>query len=99
MWKPVKVWYSTCSNYAHLIIEDTGKGFQKIEEWNEYYRQRMLCYHHRDYKRLLHFLSFKTNGSDKYDNGSALFSAIEYWNKGVVFNEQRNAVAVKRMFR
>lgn len=99
MWKPVKVWYSTCTNYAHLIIEDTGKGFQKIEEWNEFYRQRMLCCHHRDYKRLLHFLAFKTGASDKHDNGTALFSAIEYWNKGIVFNEQRNVIAVKRMFR
>ncbi|MBN2440683.1 MAG: STAS domain-containing protein [Spirochaetales bacterium] len=98
MWKPIKVWYSTCTNYAHIIIEDTGKGFREIEEWNEFYRQRMLCCHHRDYKRLLHFLSFRTEISDKTDTGTAFFSAIEYWNKGIVFNEKRNAVAVKRMF-
>ena len=32
------------------------------------------------------------------DGGNAMFAATEYWNRGLVFNERRNGIAVYRSF-
>ena len=98
-WKEVKVWYSINSDEARFIIEDKGKGFRQIEEWNELFRQRAICYLNKDRESLKKYRSFRTAASDTSDRGTALFSAIEYWNGGIVFNEKRNSVAVKVIFR
>jgi serine/threonine-protein kinase RsbW len=98
MWKSIKVWYYICSTYAHIIVQDEGKGFKKLEEWNDFYRQRMNYFKNRDFTKLKKYLSFKTEKSSSSDKGIALFSAIEYWNGGIVFNNKRNTVAVKRIF-
>lgn len=98
MWKSIKVWHYISPVYAHLIVQDEGKGFKKLEEWNEYYRQRMSCIKNKDFSKLKKYLSFKTDKSTIGDKGVSLLSAIEYWNGGIVFNNKRNTVAVKRIF-
>ena len=94
----VKIWFSFSNTHAHLIVEDEGPGFQEIEAWNDFYRKKIECYRNQDFEEMMKYLAFRTDGSDDTDGGNALFAAIEYWNEGVVFNESRNAVAVRRRF-
>jgi len=97
-WKPLKIWYRINESAAHFIIEDKGKGFQQLEQWNELFKQRAICYQQKDRQNLKKYRAFRTEASDKSDRGTALFSAIEYWNGGIVFNEKRNTVAIKLYF-
>ncbi|NBB90524.1 MAG: ATP-binding protein [Spirochaetes bacterium] len=96
--KLVRVWFSFREDWAHLIIQDEGPGFQRLEEWNRFNRERNACLEKRDFEKLEHYVSFATEESDEHDGGNAMFAAVEYWNQGVVFNEKRNAVAVARTF-
>lgn len=96
--KGVKIWFRFTDHEARLIVEDEGPGFQKIEEWNEFYRHKIECYRNNNFEEMMNYLSFRTENSTEHDGGNAMFAAIEYWNGGLVFNEARNAVAVKRSF-
>ncbi len=96
--KKIKIWFSFSKNHAHLIVEDEGVGFQKLEEWNRFYRKKVECFRNHNFDEITKYLSFRTENSDDSDGGNALFAAVEYWNEGVVFNEKRNAVAVKKYF-
>lgn len=97
--KGIRIWYSFSTQHAHLIVEDEGHGFKKLEEWNQFYRNKIECHRRQDNKKVLKYLSFRTEESDENDGGNALFAAIEYWNDGVVFNKKKNCIAVKRTFR
>lgn len=96
--KAVKVWFRFTDDTAHLIVEDEGAGFQRMEEWNEFYRRKIEAYRNQDFEAMMNYLSFRTPDSNVEDGGNAMMAAIEYWNQGVVFNDRRNAVAVKRSF-
>lgn len=96
--KKVKVWYEFDENSAHLIIEDEGEGFTDLEKWNDFNKKRNECFKNKDFSEMEKYVSFKTEKSDSEDGGNALFAAVEYWNEGIVFNERKNAVAVKRKF-
>ncbi len=96
--KKVKVWYSFSKHHAHLIIRDEGTGFEEIERWNEFFRKRLECFHNHDFENMENYLTFISKTSDENDGGNAMFAAVEYWNRGVVFTESRNCVAVRRDF-
>lgn len=96
--RKVKVWYSFSSNEARLIVEDEGEGFKELEKWNEFNRNRLECLHEQNFEKLGDYVSFRTEHSDDYDGGNALFAALEYWNDGFIYNDKRNAVAVKKSF-
>ena len=96
--KIVDVWYAFDQSSARLIVKDEGKGFQRLEAWNEFNRRRTECFLRQDFEAMAEFVSFLTPDSDEYDSGNALFAAVEYWNGGVVFNRARNAVAVAKYF-
>lgn len=96
--KAVAVWFQFTDESARLIVEDEGPGFQKIEEWNEFYRNKIEAYHAKDFEKMMNYLAFRTEQSGQEDGGNAMMAAVEYWNEGVVFNEARNRVAVMRSF-
>jgi anti-anti-sigma factor len=96
--KALKVWFSFSDHQARLIVEDEGEGFQQIEMWNEFYRKKIECYRNNDFEEMMNYLAFRTEDSTETDGGNAMFAAIEYWNGGLVFNDTRNAVAVRRLF-
>jgi len=96
--KGVKIWFRFTDHEARLIVEDEGPGFRKIEEWNEFYRRKIECYRTNNFDEMMNYLSFRTEGSTDSDGGNAMFAAIEYWNGGLVFNDARNRVAVRRTF-
>jgi serine/threonine-protein kinase RsbW len=96
--KLVEVWYAFDQSSARLIVKDEGKGFQRLEAWNEFNRRRTECFLRQDFEAMAEFVSFITPDSDEYDSGNALFAAVEYWDGGVVFNRARNAVAVAKSF-
>ena len=96
--KKVKIWFSFSRTSARLIVEDEGTGFARLEEWNEFFRKRMECFHQQDFEGMADFISYRTEDSVEDDGGNALFAAVEYWNRGVVYNEARNAVAVGKTF-
>ncbi|MBQ9239206.1 MAG: ATP-binding protein [Treponema sp.] len=96
--KKVTVWYSFSKIHAHLIVMDEGSGFQELERWNAFNQKRLACLAANDFSALGDYLAFRTAQSDEQDNGISLFAALEYWNGGIVFNEQRNAVAVLRKY-
>jgi anti-anti-sigma factor len=96
--KKVKIWYSFSSHNARLIVEDEGKGFARLEEWNAFFHKRMECFTRNDFEGMTEYVSYRTEDSVEDDGGNAMFAAVEYWNDGVVYNEARNAVAVGRSF-
>jgi hypothetical protein len=95
--KKIKVWYKFNTKIARLIVEDKGGGFKDLEKWNVFNRKRLECIINEDFETLGNYLSFRSAESDNLDGGNALFAALEYWNVGIVLNEKRNAVAVKRV--
>lgn len=97
--KKIKLWFGFSGSTARLIVEDEGEGFQELEAWNEFYRKKIECYQKQDFEGMMNYLTFQTEKSSPEDGGNAMMAAVEYWNRGVVFNEKRNAVAVKRDFR
>ncbi|MDR2020889.1 MAG: ATP-binding protein [Treponema sp.] len=96
--KKVKVWYLFNPHIARVVVEDEGDGFKDLEKWNEFNRKRLEYINNQDLNNLLNYISFRTDHSDDVDGGNALFAAVEYWNAGFVFNEKRNAVAMKKVF-
>ncbi|MDC7235999.1 MAG: ATP-binding protein [Spirochaetales bacterium] len=96
--KLVKVWYTFSEEEARIIIEDEGKGFTAIKDWNEFNAKRNDCLSNEDYESLADFVSFRTEKSDDNDGGNAMFAALEYWNEGVVFTDKANCVAVGKTF-
>ena len=96
--KAVRIWYSFSATHAHLVVEDDGDGFAELERWNEFYAKKLECYENQDFEEMMNYLAFRTERSDETDGGNAMFAAVEYWNDGVVYNEKRNRVAVRRAF-
>lgn len=96
--KKVKIWYEFSPEHAHLIVEDEGPGFQDIEKWNEFNRKRVELLHKQDFINLASYVSFRTQESDDNDGGNALFAALEYWNGGFVYSDERNAVAMLKKY-
>ncbi len=96
--KTVKVWYRFMEEEAHIIVEDEGEGFQEIEKWNYFNRERYKCLSTEDYERMVNFVSYRTSHSQPEDGGNALFAAVEFWNEGFVFTSKKNCVAAKRKY-
>jgi hypothetical protein len=96
--KEIRVWYRFGETEARLIVEDEGPGFKDIEKWNLFNRKRREYLDKADYTGLMSYVSWRTERSDPYDGGNALFAALEYWNLGVVYSGARNAVAVGKTF-
>jgi anti-sigma regulatory factor (Ser/Thr protein kinase) len=96
--KKVRVWYKFNTKTVRLIVEDEGNGFKDLEKWNVFNRKRLECIENGNFEALGNYLSFRSAESDHRDGGNALFAALEYWNAGIVFNEKRNTMAVKRIF-
>jgi len=96
--KRIKVWFSFSKYHAHLIVQDEGNGFQEIEKWNQFYRKRQQCFEKHDFDEMENYLTYRSAISDENDGGNAMFAAVEYWNCGVVYNDARNCVAVRRDF-
>jgi len=96
--KKIKIWASFSREHAHLIVEDEGAGFRKIEEWNDFNRKRNQCFANQNFEELEKYFSYRTEESTDEDGGNALFATLEYWDGGVVFNDHRNTVAVYKHF-
>jgi anti-sigma regulatory factor (Ser/Thr protein kinase) len=96
--KKVKVWFRFTKDRAHVVVQDEGEGFQDIEKWNHFNEERMRHLREENFERLADYVSYRTEASDDTDGGNALFAALEYWNGGVVFNKDRNAIAVLKLF-
>ena len=96
--KNIQVWFNFSDESARLIVQDEGKGFTRLEEWNEFNRRRTECFQSQDFEQMARYVSFLSPDSDEHDSGNALFAALEYWNGGVVFAESRNCIAVAKSF-
>lgn len=96
--KGISIWFRFTNREARLIVQDEGLGFREIERWNDFYKKKIECYRNNDFEQMMNYLSFRTERSAETDGGNALFAAVEYWDGGLVFNEDRNAVAVKKTF-
>lgn len=96
--KKVQIWYSFSTEEARIIVEDEGKGFLKIREWNDFNEKRLKCLHDENFEELGNYVSYRTPDSDDRDGGNAMFAALEYWNKGLVFNEKANKIGVCKVF-
>jgi hypothetical protein len=97
--KKVRIWHKFTLDMARLIVEDEGDGFKDLEKWNLFNNKRRRHVYKRNYEKLGNYVSFRSGSSDESDGGNALFAAVEYWDEGVVFNEKRNAVAMKKVFK
>lgn len=96
--KLVRVWYRFTDTDARMIVSDEGTGFSDIEKWNVFNDKRESYISKGDYESLMHYASWRTSKSDKYDGGNAMFAAVEYWDLGVVYSGKRNTVAVGKSF-
>jgi anti-sigma regulatory factor (Ser/Thr protein kinase) len=94
--KTIKVWYLFKPEEVRLIVEDQGEGFKEIEKWNDFHRKKDECFYSGDILKMAEYVSYRGESSSDEDGGNALFAAVEYWNMGVVFNDNRNVVAIGR---
>ncbi len=96
--KKVKIWYDINNDYAKIIIEDEGEGFQDMEKWNEFNKKRLHFIKKQDIQNVLKYAIYKTEKSTDNDGGNFLFSAVEYWDSGIIFNIKRNKLYVMKYF-
>lgn len=96
--KRIGIWFKFTSDYAHLIVEDEGEGFQNIDQWNQFYIKKRDAFEKHDFDAMMKYVSFRTDESTENDGGNALLAAVEFWNEGVVFNSKGNTVAAKRRY-
>ncbi len=96
--KKVRIWADFSIDHAQVIVEDEGRGFQKLEEWNEFNRKRNECFASQNFEEMEKYFAFRTEESDENDGGNALFATLEYWDGGVVFNNKKNCIAVYKNF-
>ena len=96
--KSVEAWYKFTNTSAHLIIKDEGDGFKEMERWNEFNKKRSECIRNEDFMELANYVSYRTIDSQLDDGGNALFAALEYWDGGIVYSDERNCVAVAKNF-
>lgn len=92
----VQVWYQFSENQARLIVADQGQGFTDIEKWNEFHRVRQSLLDGSENPNLGQYVAWRTPASDDDDGGNALFAAVEFWNRGLVYTRARNCVAACR---
>lgn len=96
--KKITVYYSFSSVHAHVIVEDEGEGFKDLDKWNDFYKNRQKAFASHDDTKMAEYVSFKSDESSASDGGNALCAAVEFWNGGIVFNDQKNAVALLRKY-
>ncbi|MBN1898013.1 MAG: hypothetical protein JW827_04485 [Spirochaetes bacterium] len=96
--KKVKVWHNINNDFVKLIVQDEGEGFKQLEEWNEFNKLRNKFIQEQDLTNVLLFAAYKTTDSQDNDGGNFLFSALEYWDSGVIFNQKRNKIVVIKYF-
>lgn len=86
---------------AKIIVEDEGEGFVNLEEWNQFNLERNKVFLEKDMKKMIKYACFKTKTQNllHIDGGNSLFAAVEYWNKGMIYNQQKNKVCAMRDFR
>ena len=92
--KKVRVWYSFSATHAHIIVKDEGEGFKDLEKWNDFNKKRLECLRDSNFEELSNYVTFRTKKSDDQDGGNALFAALEYWDGGFVYDDERNGVAM-----
>lgn len=95
--KSLKVWYDLRKR-VRFIVEDEGPGFQALEQWNEFFRQRQTALWNEDFDAFLSLASWRGPHSDESDGGNSLIAALEYWNGGMIYNGRRNKVGVVRWY-
>lgn len=96
--KKISIWFRFSPSYAHIIVEDEGKGFQNLDEWNRFFAAKRTAYERHDFDEMMKYVSFRTEESNDSDGGNALFAAVEFWNEGVVFSSRGNTIAVARRY-
>lgn len=96
--KKVKVWYEINNDSAKLIIEDEGEGFKDLKKWNEFNKHRIFYIEKQDIQNVLKYATYKTENSTENDGGNFLFSALEYWDSGIIFNTKKNKIYVMKYF-
>jgi hypothetical protein len=96
--KILKVWFQFSGEYYKLIVEDEGEGFQDLEKWNEFNRQRNEALLKQDFELMMKLIHYHTKNSDDSDGGNALISALEYWDSGLIYNSKKNKVLAVKYF-
>jgi hypothetical protein len=95
--KKLRVWFDLRKR-VRFIVEDEGRGFLELDDWNDYYRERQTALHDEDFDRFLALASWRGKGSDDEDGGNSLIAALEYWNGGMIYNKAKNKVGVVRWY-
>jgi hypothetical protein len=95
--KKLRVWYDLRKR-ARFIVEDEGRGFDVLDDWNEFYRKRQTALFEEDFDAFLALASYRGPDSDEEDGGNSLIAALEYWNGGTIFNDRKNKIGVVRWF-
>ncbi len=96
--KKVKVWYKLTQDYTKFIFEDEGDGFKNVAKWNEFNKKRLEYLMKQDITNALKYAVFRTEESIENDGGNFLFSAMEYWDSGLILNTKKNKIYVMRYF-
>ena len=99
--KKVRIWwqYDKKEKKARIIVEDEGEGFKNLEKWNEFNAKRTKYFMENNFDEMLKYISYRTKDSSELDGGNALFAAVEFWNKGVIYNNKKNKVACAKKYK
>lgn len=96
--KKIKIWYEYTPDYFKVIVEDEGEGFKELEKWNKFYINRSEAFQSKDYEKMMQYVSYRSSVSDHDDGGNSLFSAVEFWDSGLVYNNKKNKVVAVKYF-
>ena len=97
--KIVKTWTLFTGEMYKIIVEDEGQGFQNLEKWNDFNRKRNAAILNKDIDAIMKYVSYDSAREDDSNGGNALFSALEFWDSGLIYSAKKNKVlAVKYFF-
>lgn len=96
----INVWHTFKKNIFTIIIEDEGMGFTELEHWTQWNQKRTECLAGNNHEEFQLYASYQKRGSftPEYFGGTGLFTAIEYWNGGFSFSQERNMVTASKIF-
>jgi hypothetical protein len=96
--KIIKVWYQVTPDFFKIIVEDEGDGFKDIDIWNEFFKKRNKAFESKNMDEMMKYVTYRGPDSSEEDGGTSLFSAIEYWDSGMIYNSKKNKVVAIKYF-
>lgn len=95
--KEITIHSEITSQYFRIVVQQQGRGFMNLEDWNVYYRQRISAFETCNIDKMIELACYSSENSNEQDGGNALIAALDFWDSSLVFNKARNAVSALKI--